>query len=76
MKDIINEYFETLGALPARLESTDRVGHGLSIEQVFDQVITLARQAHDGGYKLMFIGNFHVRARQSRLQPNHAVSAG
>lgn len=57
MRNIINEYFETLGALPARLEFTDRVGRPLAIEKVFDQVIGLARQAHDGGYKLMFIGN-------------------
>lgn len=57
MRKIIDEYFETLGALPARLESTDRVGRSLPIEKVFEQVIALARQAHDGGYKMMFIGN-------------------
>ncbi len=57
MRNIINEYFSTLGALPSQLELTDRVGRSLTIERVFDQVIALARQAHDGGYKLMFIGN-------------------
>lgn len=75
MRNIIGSYFETLGALPNQMELTDRVGRALPVERVFEHVIALARQAHDGGYKLMFIGNGGSSTIASHMAEDFSKSA-
>lgn len=57
MERDISAYFSTLGRLCAQAEATDGAGRPLGLADAFTWVQSRARQAHDSGCKLMFVGN-------------------
>ena len=57
MRQTIDDYFRTLGALPGRALATDGGGRPISLDAFFEAVSDRMREAAAGGNKLMFIGN-------------------
>ncbi len=57
MKNRTESYFEVLTSLPLRSQVTDASGRHLELNGFFEQACVLARQTHDSGNTLMFIGN-------------------
>ena len=50
-------YFATLGALPGAVRCHDGDGVELSLDEAIGRFVTLAQKTHEGGNKLIFIGN-------------------
>lgn len=57
MRERIEGYFATLGALALRSAATDAGGRDLPLDAALAQATALAVAAHQRGGKLMFIGN-------------------
>src|SRR5262252_6134780 len=57
MQERINSYFSTLGRMPFEAATTAKAGRPLPTADAFARAIELAREAHERGNKLMFIGN-------------------
>ena len=57
MSTPVDAYFETLGSLPLLVRCSDGNGGELSLDDAVGRFSTLARDAHDAGNKVMFIGN-------------------
>lgn len=53
----VDDYFGTLARLIREAEMTDSSGRALAAEDAFGRVRDLAHEAHDGGNKIIFIGN-------------------
>ena len=56
-KDRILDYFATLQSLLREAEATDARVRTVGLEEAFSRIASEARQAHDKGNKLMFVGN-------------------
>ena len=50
-------YFATLGALPGAVRCHDGDGAELFLDEAIGRFVTLARETHEAGNKLIFIGN-------------------
>ncbi len=57
MSKQIDAYFETLGKLPRAVRCSDGDGAELSLDEAIGRFVTLARETHEVGNKLIFIGN-------------------
>jgi D-sedoheptulose 7-phosphate isomerase len=57
MQERIDAYFDTLARLTRGAEVTDRGGKPLALGRGFEIVRNAAHAAHDGGNKIMFVGN-------------------
>ena len=53
----IDRYVDTLAAATRGALVTDRQGSALSLDEAVDLAIRLAKETHDRGNKLMFVGN-------------------
>lgn len=57
MRTRLQNYFEILARMPQETAVTAQSGGAIDPAAAFEQLITLARQTHDRGNKIMFIGN-------------------
>lgn len=57
MKARVDDYFGTLADLIRQAEATDGAGRALALDEGFERVRQAAHAAHDGGDKIVFIGN-------------------
>jgi D-sedoheptulose 7-phosphate isomerase len=57
MRESLGPYFDTLFKATREAECTAGGGEGLTLDAALGQVCEICHSAHDGGNKLMFIGN-------------------
>ena len=57
MSTPVDAYFETLGSLPRLVRCGDGNGADVSLDEAVGKFGAFARDAHDAGNKIMFIGN-------------------
>jgi D-sedoheptulose 7-phosphate isomerase len=57
MSTPVDAYFETLGSLPRLVQCSDDKGADVSLDDAVGTFGAFARDAHDAGNKIMFIGN-------------------
>jgi D-sedoheptulose 7-phosphate isomerase len=57
VRDRLEKYFDTLARAIREVEVTDADGKPLSADQAFLRIHKSAHAAHDGGNKILFIGN-------------------
>ncbi|HEY8277419.1 MAG TPA: SIS domain-containing protein [Methyloceanibacter sp.] len=76
LRNRAEQYFATLAALIGSAEVTDRANRPISIEDAFDRVTKSAHAAHDGGRKLMFVGNGGSAGIASHLAIDFSKNGG
>lgn len=76
MRDRIGAYFETLNHLTRNAECTTRHGEPMSIGDAFTHIRDMAHAAHDGGHKVMFIGNGGSAGICSHLATDFSKNGG
>jgi D-sedoheptulose 7-phosphate isomerase len=57
MRERLDRYFGTLHTLAGETVAGDRTGTPLTTADALERFIAAAKTAHDGGNKLMFVGN-------------------
>jgi D-sedoheptulose 7-phosphate isomerase len=57
VRDRLEKYFDTLARLIREVEVTDSRGKPVAADEAFGRVRKSAHTAHDGGNKIIFIGN-------------------
>ena len=57
MSTPVDAYFKTLGSLPHLVLCSDATGADLSLDDAIGRFGAFAKDAHDAGNKIMFIGN-------------------
>lgn len=72
----IDHYHSALRDLAAAVEATNRVGEAVPVATVLDTFILAARTAHDGGAKLMFIGNGGSAGIASHMAIDYSKNGG
>jgi len=76
MQQTILAYFDTLSDVMRNAVVTDRAGHEIGLERGFANVRDLAHKAHDGGNKLIFIGNGGSQGISSHLAIDYSKNGG
>ena len=76
MQQRIDAYFAALEALPRAARATDRAGREVTLAEVFEAAIELARETHDRGNKLMFIGNGGSAGIASHMAIDYTKNGG
>lgn len=76
MQDRIGRYFGTLARLLADTEATDADAKSLPLANAFGWVRQSAHKAHDGGNKIMFIGNGGSAGIASHLSIDFSKNGG
>jgi D-sedoheptulose 7-phosphate isomerase len=72
----IDSYFDTLNRVIREAECTDATGVPLTIDTAFQHFRNYAHAAHDGGNKLMFIGNGGSAGITSHLAIDFSKNGG
>ena len=72
----IAAYFDVVGGLGHRIEATDATGAGLAVEKALDWALARARQAHDAGRKIIFVGNGGSASIASHMAIDYSKNAG
>lgn len=76
MQERVQRYFDALGRTIASAAVTDGSGRSLPLADGFEWVRRSARAAHDGGNKLMFIGNGGSAAICSHMAIDFSKNGG
>lgn len=75
MTDEFSDYFATLATLPGATEASDHTGP-VPLEAALNGAIALARTAHAGGRKLIFIGNGGSAGIASHMATDYSKNGG
>jgi D-sedoheptulose 7-phosphate isomerase len=73
---LAQSYFDTLAQLLRLTAVSDHEGGALSLDEGFDRVSRAAREAHEHGGKIMFIGNGGSAAISSHLAIDYLKNGG
>lgn len=76
MHDRIDRYYSTLHQLANAVEASDRAGGTFPAATALDRFAAAARTAHDGGAKLMFIGNGGSAGIASHMAIDYSKNGG
>ena len=72
----ISAYFDVVGGLGRRLEASDAAGAALAIEPALDWALAHARDAHEAGRKIIFVGNGGSASIASHMAIDYSKNAG
>ena len=72
----IAAYFDIVGGLGRRLEASDAAGAPLAIEPALDWALAHAREAHEAGRKIIFVGNGGSASIASHMAIDYSKNAG
>ncbi|MBV9637338.1 MAG: SIS domain-containing protein [Methylobacteriaceae bacterium] len=76
MRERVDAYFRTLAQAIRDVEITDGAGGPIAVEQGFERVRQSAHAAHDGGNKVIFIGNGGSAGIASHLAIDFSKNGG
>jgi D-sedoheptulose 7-phosphate isomerase len=72
----LDAYLETLAGLVRNTEVTDRAGQALALDHAVDWMRKAAHEAHDGGNKIVFVGNGGSSSIASHLAIDFSKNGG
>lgn len=76
MRQRLTAYFDTLASLTRNAVVTDRSGQKRALEEAIEWVRAAAHKTHDGGNKIMFIGNGGSAGIASHLAIDYSKNGG
>ena len=72
----VDEYFETLGAMPRSVKVTDWAGANVAFPEFFQRLIDWSRAAHEAGNSVLFVGNGGSAAVASHMAIDFSKNGG
>src|SRR5215470_6126990 len=68
----VESYMDTLSTVVKTVESTERSGKQIHVDEAVDWAAATARRVHDDGYKLVFVGNGGSAAIASHMATDYS----